>query len=183
MHLANYLREKRQRQGVSLGELARRIGYSNICKGCRRLDQFERTGHATRKDLPQRMGLALGVGDDVVQRLAWLDYADWQAWLNEPVPMRLIVRWLPGIYVDEAVPADVRPDAAERWASKVAIEQHRQVCLVVSRRLSIWFDEKGAVVARTETQAEEPNVPTAKVGGRPFEIGRMMPPSPSGEGG
>ena len=124
------------------------------------------------------MALALGVNDDVMQRLAWLDYVDWQARLNEPVPMRLIVRWLPGIYVEELVPADIFPEAAERWASKVAIEQHRQVCLVVSRRLSIWFDENGGVVARTETQTDEPNNPVTMIGGRALGLGPGMPPSP-----
>ena len=183
MHLANYLREQRQRQGISLGELARRIGYRNVSKGCRRLDQYERTGVTTRPDLPQLVALALGVSDDVARQLAWLDYADWQASLNEPVPMRMIVRWMPGIYVEECLPDDVDQVSAERLASGLAIEQHRQVCLVVSRRLSIWFDERGAVVARTETQVNERNMPTAMIGGRPFCIGRVMPPSPSGEGG
>jgi hypothetical protein len=42
------------------------------------------------------------------------------------------------------------------------------VCLVVSRRESLWMDERGAVVRRTRAMLGRVNAPYMTVGGRRF---------------
>ena len=46
---------------------------------------------------------------------------------------------------------------------------HRcRVCLMVSRRLSVWIDGQGEIEARTEAIPGEPNMPFIEVRGRRF---------------
>ena len=46
-HLGNYFRKVRLAKGLSLGQLARQVGYRNISKGCRRIQNFETSGQIT----------------------------------------------------------------------------------------------------------------------------------------
>jgi hypothetical protein len=161
-HWSDHLRSQRLAPGISLGELARRIGYSNVAKGARRIETFENRGIAKPKDLPLRIAEALGVNDDELRQIAWLDYLAWHRWLNEPVPMKLVVRMMPAIYCRECLPEEITPEQAEKFAARVAKERRRQVCLVVSRRLSVYFDQQGEVIARNEAP------PFVQIGGRKF---------------
>jgi transcriptional regulator with XRE-family HTH domain len=161
-HVAQRLLSGRLAQGISLGDLARRIGYCNVAKGSNRIQSFERTGVARSNDLPRRIAEVLGVGDEELRRVAWLDYLEWQRWLNEPVPMELIVRLMAAIYCRECLPEELTPVEAEQFAAQVARDRQRQVCLVASRRLSIYFDEQGNVIARNEVQ------PFVQIGGKRF---------------
>jgi hypothetical protein len=161
-HLADHLRHQRLVQAISLGGLARRLGYCNVSKGARRIETFEQSGQAKPMDLPLRVAEVLGVSNDELRRLAWLDYLAWQRWLNEPVPMQLIVRLMPAVYCKECLPEEITTEQAERFAAQVAIERRRQVCLVVSRRLSVYFDQQGKVIARNEAP------PFVQIGGRKF---------------
>jgi len=46
-NLGAYFREQRLQQGLTLGELARRVGYRNVTKGSNKIIHFEREGVVT----------------------------------------------------------------------------------------------------------------------------------------
>lgn len=165
--LSACLKKQRVKKGVSLGQLARDLGYRNVNKGANRIQRFEETGRAKPKDLPARMAEVLGIDRLAFRRLCWRDYRQWQTWLNEPAPMRLIVRYSRDVYSEKPLPPDVTtPQQAEEFARRYAKQHGRKVCLAVSRRISIWIDERGQVVDRTEARPDETNVPFMRIGNK-----------------
>jgi hypothetical protein len=61
-------------------------------------------------------------------------------------------------------------EEAEEFARQVALEERRKVCLILSRRLSIWFDEQGSKVAVTEPALDESNHPQMRLGRHRFVV-------------
>jgi hypothetical protein len=83
--------------------------------------------------------------------------------------MYLVVRLMAAIYVRKGLPAEVTtPEQAEAWPCGFAHRHRCWVCLVVSRRLSIWIDGQGEIEARTEAVPGQPNMPFIEVRGRRF---------------
>jgi hypothetical protein len=52
------------------------------------------------------------------------------------------------------------------FASDLARERGFKVCLVISRRISVWYDARGVEYARTEATPEMPCEPFAVIGGK-----------------
>jgi transcriptional regulator with XRE-family HTH domain len=106
-HLRDYFRGRRQRRGLSLGQLARLLGYRNVSKGSNRIARFERAG-AVPADLLLHLADALGIDPPTVEDLLERDrqgrLRGWEAWVSEPVPIRLIVRYMPAVYGQVALP-------------------------------------------------------------------------------
>jgi hypothetical protein len=124
--------------------LARLVGYRNVNKGARRITCLERTGLG-KPDLVVNVAEALDVDWMVVERLAQEDHLErpleWQAWANEPTPMCLVVRMMAAVYAKHALPVEIMTvEAAEAWACEFAREHRCRICLVVSRRLSVWLN-------------------------------------------
>jgi len=170
--LGEFLRAERLKQGLSLGQLAWMVGYRNIAKGARRITCLEQTGLA-KADLVVNFGEALNLDWMMVERLAKEDreayLREWEAWASQPVPMCLVVRLMATVYSRKTLPARVTtPEQAEAWACEFARQNHWRVCLVVSRRQSVWINCSGQVVARTEATPDCPNMPFMAVGGRRF---------------
>jgi transcriptional regulator with XRE-family HTH domain len=168
-HLSDYFRERRQQRGLSLGELARLLGYKNVSKGANRISRFEREG-AVSEDLLLQLAEALGIDLPTVEGLLEKDRREylqqWEEWVNEPLPMRLIVRYMPAVYGTVALPAGVTtPERAEAFACAYAREHGRRVCLALSRRLSVWINGEGRVEARTEATPDTPNTPSMRLRG------------------
>ena len=67
-HLAEYFSTIRRRKGIGLAQLARMIGYQNISKGSRRIDQFEKFGQI-HEDLLAKLAAALEIDGHTVARL------------------------------------------------------------------------------------------------------------------
>jgi hypothetical protein len=169
-YLGSFIKAERLKQGLTLGRLARLAGYRNINKGARRIACLERTGKAT-PDLLVKVVEALGLNWTTVERLAEEDWQErlraWEGWVSEPAPMHLVVRLMAAIYVRKSLPAEVTTqEQAEAWACGYARQHRWRVCLVLSRRLSVWIDAEGQVEARTEARPSEPNVPFMQVKGR-----------------
>jgi hypothetical protein len=127
-NLGAFIRAERKRRGLTLGQLARQVGYRNLAKGTRRLSCLEQTGTA-RADLLAHVVDTLGLNWTMVERLAEEDrqerLREWEAWVNEPVPMCLVVRLMAGVYARQGLPAEVTtPEKAEAWACTFA-RQHR----------------------------------------------------------
>ena len=147
-------------------------GYKNLNKGARRILALERTGMA-KPDLLVNVAEALNLDWAMVEQLAEEDYQErlrvWEAWANEPVPMCLVVRLMAAIYVRKALPEEITtPKQAEAWACEFARQHHCRVCLVVSRRISVWINAQGEIESRTEATPSQPNVPFTEIKGRRF---------------
>jgi transcriptional regulator with XRE-family HTH domain len=173
--LGDFLRAERLKQGLSLGQLARLVGYRNLNKGARRILALERTGTG-KVDLVVNVAEALDLQWTTIERLAEEDHRErllaWEAWVSEPVPMCLVVRLMAAVYSRMALPAWVTtPVEAEAWACEFARQHGCRVCLMLSRRQSVWIDAQGEVEARTEATPGCPNMPFMEVKGRRFLLG------------
>ena len=170
-NLGAFLRAERLRRGLSLSELARMVGYRNINKGVRRIMALEQTGSG-KADLLVNVAAALNLDWTVVERLVDEDrqerLREWEQWVNEPVPIHLVVRLMAAVYARKVLPEDIlTPEQAEKWACEFAREHRWRVCLVVSRRRSVWIDAEG-VYATTEARPDQSNMPIMEDGGRRF---------------
>jgi hypothetical protein len=170
--LGVFIRAERLGDGLTLGQLARLVGYRNVSKGARRLACLEHTGTAT-PDLLVNVAEALALDWTTIERLAEEDrqerFREWERWVSEPVLMYLVVRLMAAIYVRKGLPAEVTTqEQAEAWACTFARQHRCRVCLVLSRRWSVWIDADGQIQARTEARTGEPNVPFMHVRGRRF---------------
>ena len=54
----------------------------------------------------------------------------------------------------------------EQFASDMAKKQRMKVCLVVSRRLRIWFNEDGEQYAETQDSFQKSYAPYMQMGGK-----------------
>ena len=170
--LGDFIRTERIEHSLTLGGLARLIGYRNINKGARRIACLEQNGTAT-VDLLANVSKALDLNWTTIERLAEQDrqerVREWEAGVNEPVPMFLVVRLMAAVYARTALPAEVTTqEDAEAWACTFARQHRCRVCLVVSRRLSVWINGQGKIESRTEAVPAESNVPFMQIGGRRF---------------
>jgi transcriptional regulator with XRE-family HTH domain len=162
-HLATYFCDQRTEKGVTLGQLARMVGYKNVSKGANKISRFEQQGTVT-EELLVRLAEALDIDLPTVEALMEKDQEDhlqrWQEWVNEPVPMCLVVRYIPGVYGRQALPEDVKTqEEAESYACQFARQSGKKVCLALSRRHSVWIDETGKIYDRTEATPNHPNAP------------------------
>ena len=97
---------------LSLTQLARMVGYANVSKGHRRIDMFERTGHAI-PILFAKLTAALGIDERTRNRLEYQDYKDWLGTpANPPTPYLLEVD--PGLHRRARGGEDRRGDGAVR---------------------------------------------------------------------
>ncbi len=85
------------------------------------------------------------------------------------------------IYQRVELPDDaLDPEAAGAFASDVARERKLRVCLVLSRRVSVWFDTEGRESGRSEATPEMPCEPFLMVGGKrvqfDFGVGMLLRP-------
>lgn len=154
--LVRYFRQRRREQGLGMSDLARKIGYANVTKGCNKIRQFEERGEI-HADLLRKLADALGIEMGVVNRLIEEDRREcdrqWNEWADQPIAPHLLVPVNPGAvklyFKSESLPPMIHDlAAAERYAAAVAWSAHRPLWLVWSRRLSVWFDAAGVVTSR-----------------------------------
>ncbi len=168
-NLGSYFRDQRIRQDISLGQLARRLGYRNVPKGANKVCRFEREGDIT-EELRVRLADSLHIDLPTVERLMDEDHQEllreWEEWVSEPVPMHLVVRYMPAVYGRVPLPEEIETgEQAEEFACRYAEQHGRKVCLALSRRHSVWVDESGTVYARTEATPDDPKVPFMRLNG------------------
>ena len=174
MKLRSHVKAQRLAQNLTFGDLARLVGYKNIAKGANRIVRFEREG-IVDDELLIKIAKALAIDWATVEELADQDRQEhieaWTKWADEPVPMRLVIRWMAAIYSERLLPEEITtPEAAEEFACEQARQLKRQLCLVLSRRKSVWITEEGVILSRTEaTPFGGPNEPWMQLkGGRKF---------------
>lgn len=156
-YLAKYVRRARVERKWSCQRLAKEIGYKNLNRGARRIIHLEREGGIS-KELLNKISESLELNPEKVQELQRKDEEDlrrrreawvkkWEAWVKEPVPMELIVRIIPAVYLKREIPEDIADrETAIEFAKKIAKTEVRKVCLVISRRESAWINEEGKAV-------------------------------------
>jgi hypothetical protein len=182
--LAAHFKDRRLEKGISVGQLAKLAGYHNISKGSKRIHTFERCGEID-EILLVKLSVALDVDHATTNELVERDRAEhlrkWERWVNEPVPMTLIARLMSAIYSVQQMPSEIEtPEQAERYARRIAAERHQRMCLVVSRRLSVWIGMDGEVEMRKEADPfEESCLPYMRVGSKRFLL--QCTPSPPQE--
>lgn len=176
-HLGRYFRSRRLQENLSLGETARRLGYINISKGARRVQQLEEGANYTA-DLLGRLVRVFEVDPCLVQELRERDHAEylrgWEQWVDEPVPMRLVIRYMPAVYGELPLPSDVTtPEQAIAYGQGVARTMGLRLCIELSRRVAVYIDETG-VANQVEATPESDPRPFMQVGRDRFRL-RLEP--------
>jgi hypothetical protein len=100
--------------------------------------------------------------------LSQKDLEDWLTWANEPIKPYLVVRLMAAVYSQLELPDEVvSVEEAERYASGFAKQHRLRVCLVLSRRVSVYFDADGSFEFASEAvPGGDPNQPYTRIGGR-----------------
>ncbi len=167
--LGEYVRRAREAKGLSRGELPKLMGYRNLQKGARRLYKVE-TGEIPDGLFLDKLISALDLDRErvyeYIETMEAETEAEFQAWLDHPVPMKLILRYAPCAYFERALPEHVTSEeSAIQYACEVAREKGVLACLVLNRRWSVWISQKGEVYLRSEASRRDPNMPYVQVKG------------------
>ena len=110
--------QRRLEKKLTLGQLARLLGYTNANKGCNRIKTFE-AGGKVLPDLLSKLAEVLYFGPDEIRQAASKDYQDWLDWASEPIRPYVVVRLMPAIYQRVQLPDDVLDSQkAEVFASE-----------------------------------------------------------------
>ena len=143
-HLAEHFGKRRRERELKLVQVARMVGYSNVAKGIRRIEAFERTGRIT-PDLLAKLATALEIDRPTVNLLFHEDYREWLHRINKPIRPYLVRRMLfSGGPL--AVPSGIMSiEAMEEYAAALAERWQMDVCLVMSHRIQIWFSSDGSI--------------------------------------
>jgi len=135
------------------------MGRRNVSKACRRLLDLETQGKCDR-EFWRALRAVVSFEDAEITRAVQRDREAYERWLDEPVPMQVVIRHGPHSFLHFGVrlPEDVASDPikAERFACQMAQQCRKPTILTVSRRLTIWFDETGQVTARTGPETSGP---------------------------
>lgn len=143
----------------SPGEVARRLGYRNVAKGANKLLRLERKGVAD-DDFVRRLAATLGISTGVVRYLIRADRLAyeraWEEWVAQPVPLRMVVRCIPGFMAEVPVPDDVAgPEQAVAYGQALAARLHKKVFVLLSRRESVGITESGEINGRFPDRPEQ----------------------------
>lgn len=169
--LGRFFRSRRLERGLSLGALARAVGYRNVPRGCNRIQKFEGGGRVA-SDLLGKLCEALEISPEEVRQKAAEHYRDWEAWADQPIQPYAVVRWIPCIYQHVELPDDaLTVEAAEAFASGLASQHQKFVTLVISRRRSRRFYPTGLPQGGyLEATPDMPCEPYAVIGGKRFQF-------------
>jgi hypothetical protein len=142
-HMAQYFQKKRGEMHLSLTQLARIVGYMNVSKGYRKIDDFERTGRC-HPELFAKLSVALGIDERTRNRLAYEDYKDWlRTPANPPTPYMIRAGLRGCIGVPEEL---MTVDEMEQYAADYARRHGTTVCLVLDKRIYVRFGADGSLL-------------------------------------
>lgn len=173
-YIGELIAHERIRRGWRFGDLARACGATAARQTSRiaqRLVLFERESVRDRA-LLQRVVDALDLDPVVVNELLRRQHeeelAEWKAWADEPVPMKLHVRPFAGFWYGQPLPDEIEGDElrAIQYARQMTVgREDMRVVLALSRRRSITF-ARGEIVATTEAKPNITAMPHVKIGGK-----------------
>ncbi len=142
--IGEYFRQRRMEKGLNIAQLAEAVGLTNSNKHARRIGAFEESG-CTAPDLLARLMKALDIDQATLRRLAHEDYKQWLSDANKPVAPYVVRRMLFGggpLNVPEYVQS---VQGAEHYATLLARYFQMDVCLILSRRIKVWFTKDGEI--------------------------------------
>jgi len=176
--LSRYFEKRRRALGLKPGQLAILAGCPNPIKAGNVIRTFELTGKISQElfeKLIAVLEIDLGKVDQLVERDR-RDYFDrWFQWVNEPIEPYVVQRLMPAVYRRLPLPEGIESlEEAEEWVSGCAREFRTKCCLVWSRRLSVWFDEKGNLETKTEAEPGKSNAPWVRAGGEPVHFSENL---------
>ena len=94
-------------------------------------------------------------------------FLEWNEWANEPIRPYLVVRMMAAVYCQHRLPPEIESvEEAEAFAADFSKTHGLKSCLVLSRKISVWFSENGSIKNVTEAVPGSFNVPVMKVGSR-----------------
>lgn len=141
-HLARYFQKRRLEMGLSVAQLARKVGYANVSKGHRKIDAFERTGEC-HPILFGKLMEVLQIDERSRMQATYEDYKDWLAApANPPAPymLRSPIRGCLGVPEELETVEDI-----ERYAADYARRGGWNVCLVLNNRIRMVFSPDGSL--------------------------------------
>jgi transcriptional regulator with XRE-family HTH domain len=146
-HLSRYFRQRRQALGLRFGDLARRMGYKSLPGVCNKLVRFEEQGDISL-ELFNKLAAVLEIDEATIRQLAAQDRREqleqWTHWANQPIEPKVILRIMPAVYWSHRIPQHLTTiEEMEAFAQTLTKEKHMKGCLIVSRRLAVYFDERG----------------------------------------
>jgi transcriptional regulator with XRE-family HTH domain len=154
-YLGKHFKEKRLAAGVTVGKLAGMIGYRNLNKGCRKIQDLENEGYFPDEEFLAKVAAALNIDDETIAALIQEDIDAHEQWIDaNPIQPHLVLRYIAAVYGQCDIPEQtcLSLDESIQFASAKAVERKLRVCLVWSRRLSIYFDREGQEEGRSEEQ-------------------------------
>jgi hypothetical protein len=151
-YMAKHFQKKRIEMHLSLTQLARMVGYANVSKGYRKIDDFERTGRC-HPELFAKLAAALGIDEATRNRLAYEDYKDWLCTpANPPTPHLL----RSGLRACLDVPEELKTvEEMEKYAADYARRNGAAVTLVLDKRIYVRFAADGTLKGIAEAQPPE----------------------------
>lgn len=173
-YIGELIAQERVLRGWRFGDLARACGATTARQTsqiAQRIMLFEREG-ARDRALLQRVVVALDLDPVIVNELLRRQHeeelAEWNAWADEPVPMKLHVRPFAGFWYSQPLPDEIEGDElrAIQYARQMTVgREDMRVVLALSRRRSITF-ARGEIVATTESKPNITAMPHVKIGGK-----------------
>jgi hypothetical protein len=157
---------------LTLGQLARMVGYRNLSKGANRIQRFEKDGMIGGELLGKLM-VALEIEATTVKELAEKDrqgyLKGWEAWVSEPVPIQVVMRFMPAVYCHVSLPRGITTaDEAVAFGQDVARLRRRRIFVHLSRRKTVYVDENGRITGTEEATPEIDPRPFSQVGNKKF---------------
>jgi transcriptional regulator with XRE-family HTH domain len=154
-YLGKHIKDKRVAAGLKVSKFAALIGYKNLNKGCGRVRGLENGGYFPNDEFLSKVADALNIDHETIATLIRKDIDAYKAWEDaNPIQPHVVLRYIAAVYGQCKIPEQTRLslDESIRFASQKAVERKLRVCLVWSRRLSIYFDREGQEVSRSEEQ-------------------------------
>ena len=140
-HFGTLIAETRKAKGWSETDVVHASGYRNVAKGLRRLRSLE-SGRDVLPDA-KRYALfakALGLTDDQVLLALASDFEE----MDEPLPPRVIIRWIPAIYGQMKLPDGCTVEEAIRLAEEFSRTRGYRTCVVLSRLRALYLEPDGS---------------------------------------
>jgi hypothetical protein len=145
------------------------MGYKSIVGACNKLIYFEERGEILA-DLLAKLASALGIEQATIQQLMEEDRQQylqaWNRWADQPIEPYVIVRAIPAFPFTKDIPPEcTTQEEMEEFAGEIAERIHRQVVLVLTRRLRIVFDESATDRHVVEAEPGQCNGPYMRLAG------------------
>jgi transcriptional regulator with XRE-family HTH domain len=162
-NLAQYIKQERIKQGLNYAELSRKMNYTNINRGMRRIIDLEREGEVHHAVL-KKVAMALELDEDEINKLIMKDeeerLKEFDEWVNEPIDMYYRIRMIPTIYLSYDLPSNITSeDEAITYISDIAKKMKCLAWLNLSRREKVFIDRSGGVTGRHENGLHDTSMP------------------------